>query len=402
MAKAIPAGIAFVKSEKGQKLLASLKEGRAGKERRVAEYERQVATTKDSEAKARWQRRLDRAREEVDDLVQREALAAQGIVGEGSVTEYRRNLLAVSWDAAPAEEKKRIEAKIAEMDARLAEMAKHPSAYQGVPGDLDVLDRLDAMGVGTLEFAGFAPAGPGRLVRFQLYPELVANAWTGATGLDDAGDDPVVNVQIGAGVRVSTPMRLLTPAIDWGVYRLLGLQIHEQGNYRGTAAGVALMSDIVISVSNLSVYNGQELFLPGFTQQLDARDFGVNRASQFSHGILNYDTEHPYGYLKRRAAFFGGLRDYPTIDRTARVGLTVRAFTVAAPGAMGAIMVPFTACLVADILEDHVYGNLVNPSASGRPGAVVKVAAREEGLSWEGEDQVRVEVARRRIPVWRD
>ena len=51
---------------------------------------------------------------------------------------------------------------------------------------------------------------------------------------------------------------------------------------------------------------------------------------------------------------------------------------------------PFTCNVVAEMVEDRVYGDVVNPSPAGRSGAGVKVTTKELGLSVEGREQVEL------------
>lgn len=54
------------------------------------------------------------------------------------------------------------------------------------------------------------------------------------------------------------------------------------------------------------------------------------------------------------------------------------------------LQIPFTCNIIAEMVSDRVYGDLVNPSPAARAGAQVKAAARELGTNIEGKEVIEV------------
>jgi hypothetical protein len=184
---------------------------------------------------------------------------------------------------------------------------------------------------------------------------------------------------------------MLTYQFDYGAYKILGLQTNYQGSYStGSSPGGlpgASPIGVGVSIGNLALYNGQTLFVQ--LEEMDASTFQV--LPDFSTSALTVGgaagslRENPYNYLARRSRFFPGLRDYPVVFGTANVTLSVQAFIgKSLPVDMS---IPFSCYVVADLVEDYVFGDPVVNSAAARAGANVKLGAKDMGLSPAGKHQ---------------
>ena len=408
-------GVAWLKSPEGKAAIQKLGVTAESERQRIVLYERRVADATNPETKARWSARLEKAKARYAELRTQETLAREGIVGEGPVLEYKRNLLASEWESADEARQAVIEKQITEMDARLAQLAKEQEVLQQSKGssaredaeppkrrrplvprlrDAETeIDRRFVSGQGTLRFTAVAPPGPARLVRLPFYPLNDAQSWTGATGIDSPGDDPTLNVAIAAGATASGPLLMRTRVLDWGRYRILGIQTNDQGVYYFGVGGIP--RDVAISLSDLSVYNARTLFLQ--RNQVAATEFAILPASRMIDTSGASTFEPVTHYLRRRSRFFAGLRDYPVVTDNAAVSIVVNAFTNGTIAAPDPLRVPFTCNLVIEILEDRMIGDIVNPGPYARAGAVVKVGARELGLSTELRDRVQI-VSSRYVP----
>lgn len=265
-------------------------------------------------------------------------------------------------------------------------------------------DQAMVSGLGGIGFRALAPPGSGRLVRIPFYPLNPLQSWTGVSGIDTAGDDPVLQLTIPAGSTRSSKLTMLTYQFDYGAYKLLGLQTNFQGSYDtgmlvvqappAPAPGTAPLG-VAISLGNLSLYNGQTLFVQ--LEDMDASSFQLLPDYQSSFittvaGAVGSQRENPYNYLARRSRFFPGMRDYPVVFGTANVTVQVSAF-IANPSSV-AMIIPFTCYVVADLVEDYVYGDPVVGSAPARAGANVKLGAKDMGMSRAGVRQFDLSSAR--------
>lgn len=264
-------------------------------------------------------------------------------------------------------------------------------------------DRALVSGMGGLRFRALSPPGSGRLVRIPFYPINPAQAWTGGNGVETVGDDPVCNIVISAGQTRSERYTMLTYQFDYGAYKLVGLQTNFQGSYN-TGETLPCNGPVVppgsspqgvaISVGNLSLYNGQTLFLQ--LEDMDAQTFAVLPDYEAfyltSGGAVGSQRENPYNYLARRSRFFPGLRDYPVVFGTANITLEVSAFI--GNSTLLDVEIPFTCYAVAELVEDYVFGDIVNPSPAGRAGANVKLGAKDMGVSIVGRRQFDLTSAR--------
>jgi len=261
-------------------------------------------------------------------------------------------------------------------------------------------DKALVSGIGGLGFRSLSPPGSGRLVRIPFYPQNPTEAWTGGSGISAAGDDPILNLTIPANSMKSNKLTMLTYQFDYGAYKILGLQTNFQGSYNtGTSQpGNPVLSPlgVAISVGNLSLYNGQTLFVQ--IEDMDASTFQLlpDDRTDFlaTAGGSGSQRENPYNYLARRSRFFPGLRDYPVVFGTANVTMTVQAF-IGQPMTGGVDMnIPFSCYVVADLVEDYVFGDPVINSPAARAGANVKLGAKDMGLSPAGVRQYDLQSAR--------
>jgi len=420
LAKGVKSGAGFLKTEKGQRLLGKMREGVKNAESRYKLYESKYEREKNPRSKARWKRRMDRAKGQWEDLRLRDQLAQSGVVSEGSVLEVKRNLLSEEWDAASDERKKAIETQVAKLDKQLHAMKREQdmaASYQGesqarrqpvMPGSVGSYykqRRTRSMkglvsGLGGVDFNVQSPPGPAREVRIPLYPENNANEWNSVpgNGIDQAGDNPIVNLQLGPIVVISGFIPMVTRPLEYGTYRVIGFQ--TDSTFSGTSNEGIIISGVGITVRNMRLYNGQKLFLTAEDEELDALTFSILPVRPWtSHAPLpggSYPIEFPLSYARRKNRQFASFRDYPIVSEQAVVRVDVSAFAAAAAGFAFPFDIPFTCNLVAEILTDKVYGDLVNPSPAARSGALVKVGARELSQSSSGRDQLQIVSSYRR------
>jgi len=265
-------------------------------------------------------------------------------------------------------------------------------------------DRALVSGIGGLGFRSLSPPGSGRLVRIPFYPLNPSQAWTGANGISTAGDDPVLDLVIPAGSMRSNRLTMLTYQFDYGAYKILGLQTNFQGSY-DTGLTVfqppistpppSVPGGVGISVGNLALYNGQTLLVQ--LEDMDASTFQL--LPDYHSSFMRYSPvssggqrENPYNYLARRSRFFPGLRDYPVVFGTANVTIQVQAF-ISQPMTVD-MNIPVTCYVVADLVEDYVFGDPVNNSAAARAGANIKLGAKDLGISPAGRRQFDLQSAR--------
>ncbi len=123
----------------------------------------------------------------------------------------------------------------------------------------------------------------------------------------------------------------------------------------------------------------------------------IYTASSYTSSVASFNSigsqrENPYNYLARRSRFFPGLRDYPVVFGTANITLQVSAFIGNACAVD--VHIPFSCYVIADLVEDFVFGNPLNPSTAGRAGANVKLGAKDVGISRAGIHQYDLTSAR--------
>ena len=285
----------------------------------------------------------------------------------------------------------------------------------------EFIDKSLIDGVGGLVFSAQSPPGPGRLVRIPFYPLDPADSWTGATGISAPGDDPVLRIRLrnaddttlnpSGFASVLRPYSLQTERFDYGAYRVVGIQCRFPSGYGPRVEGGILgipdwqepfsrntinTKGLSVSITSLNLYNGQQLLLP--LGEMDARSIDLSGASgaglsdAFS-GATPARTA-PYVMSSKLSVSNMGLRDYPVLDGNSRVFVGVSAFTsglrVFPTQAPAEIELPFTIHLIAEIVEDRVFGDIAMPSTASRPGAMLKLAARHVGANAEGVPQLHV------------
>lgn len=269
-------------------------------------------------------------------------------------------------------------------------------------------NRALVSGVGGIGFRSLSPPGAGRLVRIPFYPLNPSQSWNGTSGINTVGDDPILNLVIPAGSMKSDRITMLTYQFDYGAYKILGLQTNFQGSYNTGISKLMVPTippaetplGVGITIGNLALYNGQTLFaqledMDASTFQLlpDYRSSGMTYAGGGGLFPTGGQRENPYNYLARRSRFFPGLRDYPVVFGTANVTLQVQAI-IGQPLNVD-VNIPFTCYIVADLVEDYVFGDPVNGSAPARAGANVKLGAKDLGISPAGRRQFDLQSARR-------
>jgi hypothetical protein len=415
--KGIAAAAKWVQGPQGKKYLAKLKDTAAKERSRYLHFKSEYDKAKTDKAKARWKRRMDRSRKRYEKMRLKDKLAKRGIVGDGPVLEYERNLLAMEWEDADAARKKQIEQQVVKMDGDLKKLHREATLLQRygedggvfVPPSLDEFDldvELDSQtqtternvdrelenGLGGMAFTVTSPPGPARLARLPFYPLDGAQSWSGISGIEFPGDDPVASVTFPAGSGRARPI-VMSIKLDYAKYRLLGLQANMQSTYAVTVPPIPNgTSDIAITLKNFQLYNGQQLFVVDSEFEMSAMTFDILPSDVARNsGLTSGPTyvELPFNYRRRMSRFFTGMRDQPLVDSNATIYIMVEAFW-ARPQASD-VSVPFTLNAVIDFLEDKVYGDPKNPSPASRAGANVKLGTRELGISWEGRDQLELQ-----------
>jgi len=289
-------------------------------------------------------------------------------------------------------------------------LVRRGSAKKAVakPSTQERIDRALVSGVGGMGFRSLAPPGSGRLVRIPFYPLVDSQSWTGVNGIDSPGDDPILNLTIPVGSSRSDRLTMQTYQFDYGAYKVLGLQTNFQGSYdtgiettpQGGPQAVSPGSSpngVAISVGTLSLYNGQTLFVQ--FEDMDASTFQLlpdfqSSLIELAGPAFGSQRENPTNYLARRSRFFPGLRDLPVVSGTASVTLQVSAFIGNQNPLLLPVEIPFSCYLVADLVEDYVFGDPINPSPSSRAGANVKLGAKDLGVSAAGRHQYDLTSAR--------
>ncbi len=303
---------------------------------------------------------------------------------------------------------------------KLKPMDAGPSVYRRAKV---IIDKANVRGVGGLVFTAQAPPGPARLMRLPFYPANDNDAFNGSDGIDTVGDDPILrvtlqNTALATAPVTSVPIRMITPIVDYGRYRIVGVQVNYQYNYAPKDAlgnfappytvppipnPDARVGQVAIAVKNLQVYNGQQLFIVGQNNFIDGeeiRALPTLGSSGFTGGLLGgliprYQGQRPWQTAAFRQQFMG-LRDYPVVDEVAQATIEVQAFVRNLASGFS-IVVPVTVALVVELLEDRVFGNIMNPSPAARAGATVSVGTREVGKK-DGRDQLALRSLRYERP----
>jgi hypothetical protein len=441
IAKGGAKGVQFLASGQGQKWLGKLKDNAKKKKSRYLLYKAKYENEKDPKAKKRWKKRMLREKARWEKLAHKERLAELGIIGKGPTAEFDRNMtaahwedLSTEWETATPERKAAIEKKqkeleliIEKMDRKLQEIvreAKVSSRYQGEKsrskgpskGKLKLPSKKNyfpsvaivrnekikqalVSGVGGLQFEAQSPPGPGRLVRIPFYAVDPANQWV-VGGIDEPGDCPVTNLSLVAGQRLRE-IPLTTRVLDYGKYRILGIQTNWERTYPfvGDAPGLGpFLGQIPVALRNLEVYNGAELFVTEDVQAMDAATFAIFRSSAqgqtFGAGSTGPFAQVPSRTFRRRfSRFFAGFRDNPVVGSSSRVTVIVQYWVGAVLPAACSLGLPFSCNLVAEMIEDRVFGNPAVPSPAARKGAQVKLSATKLGQTMEGRSRLQIQSA---------
>tara|TARA_Y100000385_G_scaffold273419_1_gene315302 strand:- start:640 stop:1311 length:672 start_codon:yes stop_codon:yes gene_type:complete len=191
-----------------------------------------------------------------------------------------------------------------------------------------------------------------------------------------------------------------TELMDFGSYRLLGLQCHPQGDYKifrtgGAQERAARLLGIAITVRSIQVYNGQELLLPNLGE-MDVETFNLfptmNRLRALTGALGDTGFQQTPYNITRSDRFFVGLRTNPVIEGTARVRAIVSAYVYSSadPQATDFIDIPISFSIIGQMLEDKVFGNPVVVAPAARAGAQVNVGLRDEGVDSQGVRQYRL------------
>ena len=443
IAKGGAAGVQFLTSEQGQKWLGRLKDNAKKKKSRYLLYKAKYENEKDPKAKKRWKKRMLREKVRWEKLADKERMAEMGIIGKGPTLEYKRNLIAAEWDELSTEwetatperqiaiekRQKELEPIIAKMDRKLQVVvreAKVSAQYQGekarakstpkgklkLPSKKNYFPSVAIVrnekitqallsGVGGLQFKAQSPPGPGRLVRIPFYAVDPANQWVPA-GIEEPGDCPVTSLSLVATQRIRE-IPLTTRVLDYGKYRILGIQTNWERTYPFTGDAPAFppgtfLGQIPVALRNLEVYNGAELFVTEDIQAMDAATFAIfdssTQGQTFGFGAGGPFAQVPSRTFRRRySRFFAGFRDNPVVGSSSRVTVTVQYWCATALPAACSLAMPFSCNLVAEMIEDRVFGNPAVPSASARKGAQVKLSATKLGQTSEGQKRLQIKSA---------
>ena len=410
-------GAGWLKSPEGQRQLSKLKVTAESEQKRIASYEEKLAQEKDPVARKRWEDRLVKARARYEDMRLEERLAAEGIVGEGPVLEVKRNLLASRWEDADDARKAEIEKQIADMDVKIRRLVTEqkliavqrgeavgvtrpvsavkvygsPARRATIPsrgsrfekGVYGIGTQL-AEGMGGLTFRRFSPPGPGRLVPIPMYPQA-AQSWIGATGIEEPGDDPVLCARVIFGARTAGPYLLRSRTLDWGRFRLVGVLTQDQPVVLSHSPPInppdTNLFTGCFSLSGLRVYNDRNIFVQ--EDQVAAWDFTVlpagyklNSTTLLGGGSM-VDDALRYSQGLHWNTQYAGLRNYPVVNDSSQVSVEVNVFTPIANAGANDVQIPFVCFLLAEIVEDDLIGDPAVLSPASRPGANMKLGARE-------------------------
>ena len=439
-------GAEFLQSEQGQALMKKLHKTATDDEVRYkaiwVRYRNKAKTTKSPKNKKKYRAKAARYHERYELAKTRTMFADRGIGGKGplakgTIKEWRRNRISMDWDTASPARKKEIERLVAGYDKELVGLkrdaeAMTQSGYGRVrrseskkqsrgPSDFPMTpQKAEVLGLGGLGFTAQSPPGAGRLCRLPMYPRSDADAMSGATGLVSAGDDPFLLMQLtrvaaGDGFVAGPEYEVVTRQLQYGTYRVLGIQCSFQENYVGKdqaaafAASTIPLRGVGVTVRSLQVYNGAELLLP--LNDLDASSFQllpIEGATYLDDGLGggmtggSFHQQARYNWQRRLGSLFMGLREYAVVDSDATLTMKVQAFagSGAAGGVENGFTIPVPVCfnLVCEILTDKVYGNPRVPSPAARAGALVKLGASETATASATQSAFTLTSARWRPP----
>jgi hypothetical protein len=416
----ISAGVRFLRSPKGRAFMKSLRRRKRAAEAQAVEAKLQAQRSSTLEAHARAAEAVD----QVNALAELEQRVKQGEIEESEVRP-----LVEEGEALEQEE------------AREGSGSRRPMRpLQSWVDGMAKIDQKMVDGEGGLEFVTNSPPGPGRLCRLPFYPSSPSSALSAVfvtvpgvvdpimvrSGVDESGDDPICNLQIDppftATNHYSGSKQMVTRGLDYARFRILGLQTNQQPAYFADNNGPAPFvlgltsrynweSPPVITVSNLQTQNGRDLFVTRNDQQISASTFSIlpyencwAPPGAALTGQLQKLTRGASRWPRRSTRFFAGLRDNPVIDIDTSVLLTAQAWIPrwspadgASPAPDTRLVIPFSADLIIEMVDDFVLGDVMNPSASARAGAQVRAGVREGLMSADGRSLLEV-IAPRFVP----
>jgi hypothetical protein len=415
----IKAGIKFLRTPKGRELIAKIRSKRqaaiAAQNAAAPGTAASIAAAAELERLAALENQARAGKVSESDVAVLLPALAKGVVPVAAP------VAAVVEEPEEGEDRREQEPegdKGGDEEESLGRFRSIPVGQRRSPIDKEQIDRYLANGTGGLGFRASSPAGSGRLCRMQFYPTQPKDAVSAvfstvlgfriliASGIDEPGDDPIINLAI-QGLNAAFPLPpsflsplipLAVPQIDYGVYRVLGLQTHEWGvsfeaSLGLTALNGTLTTQPVVTVSALQTQNGRKLLVTD-TQGLPASTFAIlpyNGDLGSISGALVAPVKASI-WQQRRSRFFSGLRDNPVIEQTNAVTMFAQAMVDAIPDMSfpNRMVIPFAANLVVEMLEDDVYGNPIVPSASARAGAQTKLSLRPIGRDRENRSEILV------------
>jgi hypothetical protein len=262
-------------------------------------------------------------------------------------------------------------------------------------------------------------------VRVAFYPAQASQTFSGANGIFEPGDDPVLVMRLTATAPtdfvLSSDHVVQTELLDYGKYRMLGLQCNYQGNLvvrqaDGTLRTTSRVQGSAIGIRSLEIYNGEKLLLPlGDMDAATINLFGSETGGYdgiAAGSLTSFKQQAPYNFQARSKAFFMGLRMNPIIEGTGRLRMVVRSFVsvVANPGpadfgfedAGDYVDIPISFNVIGDMVEDGVMGNPAVPSPASRAGAQVRLALKDLGQDSDGQQRLQLLNPRYRPPESED
>ena len=248
-------------------------------------------------------------------------------------------------------------------------------------------------GVGGLRFQARTTPGEGRLVRIPLIlrafdanqapdivvpvpvegpplpvgPKLITDAGTNVPANNSA--TVIATVPTATGVNVLKAMFFQTDVLEWVKYRVVGFQASASAAPQYTpTGGVTPIAPPPWAVPApppdyvLATYSA----IPSPVPFLLVRNLNVGgSANLFPHnGFIDA------AYFNATLPYFTGLRDYPVVDRTNRVGVEA-----AVSGAQASSMT-FALWVVGEVLSDTVYGD-PEPGPYAREGATSRAPSKK-------------------------
>ena len=263
---------------------------------------------------------------------------------------------------------------------------------------------------GVIQTYTAVDAGATTATQFLLDPvrtNILTNMNTAVTlsgiGITGAVVDPRLNLtQNAGGTAGNTPIGVFNPPGT-------PVTLSVSGFAGGTGGGLNLvnpLSPVGITLRELTVYNGDNIFVVEDSQSLSAGLFNIlNRSQQLQMGYIfngipitpTGQTAQPLSQFSDEKGYkFVGFRDQPVVDPNAMVFVKVEAFikdlpvwnTAGGAGGGGTPYpnntplpkippIPFSINLVVDVLDDRVFGDPYAPSPASRAGSNIKLSKTE-------------------------